>query len=502
LEWDKIQPGTVGERNVSAIKCSFSKTEKDINETLNILKMISGNADIKRCLSLAVPLICNVVYRNCGTSSELPPAEYCLHVKNDVCQHYWDIAVGLLNSNNKEVGICLTMPDCEKDFPHVTKLPGWIGRDNFTLTFNSSGNCTKPLVQTEIYNPDFPLTCSPPCLDDDWCTKSEFVGLNAVLYVTVIFTWICCIVTFITWAGVPELRRFPEVTPLFLIISYAVAAVGVSLPVLIGRHRAYCNHEDAFSIMMDPSTVCRIQGMLVHFGFMSAIIWWLCSIFNAFIVVYSGHPDNPIVSHPKFLFFIEFLVSIVVPASIVSVVLLVGGTYSTFSVQIVLCGPPTTELMYFTLSLPLQFIVFIGSILMGMIVIRLRKNGKNTFSRTSSHVYKAMEKRFLLIIIFFPLCFGTILASISAYERVFKDMMLSYMKYAYCIDHPTPGKECVAGYRKYRSVTTAIVDLCMFDIFNIILMISTLLPGSARQFWKKHLNRIVKCDRKPSEIKK
>ena len=110
---------------MSVVKCSFNETEKDIENTLDLLKLISGNGDIKRCLSLAVPLICNVVYRNCGTASELPPAEYCLHVKDDVCKDYWEMAAKLLDRTTK-TGVCLTLPDCEKDFPHVAKYPDWI----------------------------------------------------------------------------------------------------------------------------------------------------------------------------------------------------------------------------------------------------------------------------------------------------------------------------------------------------------------------------------------
>jgi hypothetical protein len=219
------------------------------------------------------------------------------------------------------------------------------------------------------------------------------------------------------------------------------------------------------------------------------------------MVVYSDHLFNPIADHPKLLFTIEFLVSLIMPASMVSVVLGVGGKYSTLDVQTVLCGPPTIELLYFTFSLPLQIVVFIGTILMGMIIIRLRKVDRNISSysnRSRSHVYKTVEKRFFLIIIFFPLCFGTILASIAAYNSLFKKMMLIYMEYIFCLDHPKFGGECVADYKKYRSVTATIVNLCMFDIFSIMLMISILLPTSARQFWKKHLARIIKCIRKPS----
>jgi hypothetical protein len=452
------------------------------------------------------------VYRNCGNVSRLPPAEDCLHLqKNNVCNHLWDMAARLLNLyTSREAGNCLTVPDCEKDFP--TKQPDWNGEDHFTLAFNTSGSCTKPLVPTQIYNSDFPLPCSPACV---WDSESEPVSLEVLEDVTVVFSWICCIVIFITWAGVPELRQFPEVTPLFLVISYTLAVVGVSLPVLLGRHRAFCSHEDLFSVVMDPSTLCRVQGLLVcrclsigsyrclfegalvHFGVISGTVWWLCSIFNAFIVVSSDQLYNPIVKHSKLLFTTEFLLSLIVPASMVLVVLRVGGMYKTYTARSLLCTPPTRKLIYFTFSLPLQIMVFIGSLLMGMIVIRLRKVGRSVSSYNNtngSHVYKVVEKRFLLIAIFFPLCFGTILATSAIYYRMLKKIMLGYMEYLFCLEHSTPGKECSTGLETFLSTIT-IVDMCMLIILNIVLMISTFLPDTARQFWKKHLARIVKCCR-------
>ena len=77
-----------------------------------------------------------------------------------------------------------------------------------TVLFNPSevaSDCKKPLVPTTLLNPLFPLKCSPACLEDSWASESETVALDVVLDFTVIFNWICCIFTFITWAVVPEL---------------------------------------------------------------------------------------------------------------------------------------------------------------------------------------------------------------------------------------------------------------------------------------------------------
>ena len=74
-----------------------------------------------------------------------------------------------------------------------------------TSTNISKSVCQKPLIPVEIYNSRFSSNCSPACLADDWGTESELVAVDASLIFTVVFTWTCCVITFITWAGVPQL---------------------------------------------------------------------------------------------------------------------------------------------------------------------------------------------------------------------------------------------------------------------------------------------------------
>ena len=51
----------------------------------------------------------------------------------------------------------------------------------------------------------------------------------------------------------------------------------------------------------------------------------------------------------------------------------VGGKYSTLSVQVALCSPPTPRLTYYTLSMPLEIVFLSGCILMALVIVWLRK---------------------------------------------------------------------------------------------------------------------------------
>ena len=59
-----------------------------------------------------------------------------------------------------------------------------------------------------------------------------------------------------------------------------------------------------------------------------------------------------------------------------------GGKYTAVSLEALLCGPSNLQLIYYTFSLPLQIIVLSGSILMTLVIVRLRKVRMRIFALT------------------------------------------------------------------------------------------------------------------------
>jgi hypothetical protein len=104
---------------------------------------------------------------------------------------------------------------------------------------------------------------------------------------------------------------------------------------------------------------------------------------------------------------------------------------------------------------------------------------------------EALKKRFLLIVVFFPLCFGTILATVSVYEKLTKSMVRDYMEYVNCLNtKKSVGGGCPAIHQRYHSVTVAVIDLLMFDVFSVVLTAYILAPQAARSFWARILSRM------------
>ena len=117
--------------------------------------------------------------------------------------------------------------------------------------------------------------------------------------------------------------------------------------------------------------------------------------------------------------------------------------------------------------------------------------------RAVCHMYKTLEKRFLLVIIIFSLGFGTIFTTITVYERLMMKMIASYFDYIYCHDQHSDGHTCSTYIRNYGSVTASIIEVFLFNVLSLVMLISTVWSRSARQFWRRHLLGLVRCCRKP-----
>ena len=98
---------------MSVLKCSFNETEADINATIDLLSVF-GSQQITRCLTAAIPIICDVIYGNCNGSGRFLTRADCLNVKDGVCKGYWDLAARFI-STSPNIGRCLTVPDCESE---------------------------------------------------------------------------------------------------------------------------------------------------------------------------------------------------------------------------------------------------------------------------------------------------------------------------------------------------------------------------------------------------
>jgi hypothetical protein len=94
-----------------------------------------------------------------------------------------------------------------------------------------------------------------------------------------------------------------------------------------------------------------------------------------------------------------------------------------------------------------------------------------------------------MIVVLFPLYFSTMLATVSVYEKITKSMVRDNMEYINCLSAKKPGGEdCAATHQRYHSVTVAVIDLLMFDVFSVVLTAYILVPRATRLFWARTLS--------------
>lgn len=117
-------------------------------------------------------------------------------------------------------------------------------------------------------------------------------------------------------------------------------------------------------------------------------------------------------------------------------------------------------------------------------------------SNSNSTGHRSLQKRFLLVIIVFPLWFCTVLTSITIYSKLHKEILLSYYEYATCLQKQRSAngqtdEYCPPTYRKYRTVTSCILNLLMLNIYSFVQVAYILVPKAARRFWSDIFSKIT-----------
>eukprot|EP00118_Oscarella_pearsei_P001005 m.6351 g.6351 ORF g.6351 m.6351 type:complete len:640 (+) comp15653_c0_seq1:530-2449(+) len=467
-------PGIQSQAAVNTTKLKQWNCTK--SEVENNLKQIFSLVSVK-CVEEVKPLLCSSVYRPCEGYPVGVTQEDCKNVRDNYCQKEWLNAEKYLT---KENNFCITLPKCE-DFPSTGNSSAQLKKKVSAMTTNRS--CPSPLIPSNSSTGP----CSPKCFSNDWSSEEERMSLRVILYITVIFSWICLGVLITTWIAVPSLTKFPQNIIVFMTLFFSIAVIGLSLPLFVGRKEAYCNHPDAFAVWDDPSTLCQIQGIMVHFGVVSGMLWWLCSVFNVFVSVRCVSIENPIKSHMKLVFVSELLLSVGIPVILVGIVIASKDHYVTNSIDIISCSPPTEDLLYLTLSLPLQITIFAGITMVVLIILRLRKSSKifvENRSATMRSVYRCLQQRFLLLAILCPFSYSVMMTSIAIFSRLSSHILKDYLQYIHCLGSPEK-LGCESPFRKYRPILFAIIDLVMFGLFSFTMCSYALAPRAAREFWEK-----------------
>ncbi|XP_062507404.1 uncharacterized protein LOC134183856 [Corticium candelabrum] len=136
---------------------------------------------------------------------------------------------------------------------------------------------------------------------------------------------------------------------------------------------------------------------------------------------------------------------------------------------------------------------------MALVIVRLRKAQafrESCLSNAASRTHKAIEKRFLLVVIVVPLCFGAIFTGTTVYDRLSMRIIADYFDYVYCLHkHPDDHSLCSADFRNYGYIIACLIGLLLLNVQIFVVLASTVMPRPARRFWRDRLLTLVRCCR-------
>jgi hypothetical protein len=278
----------------------------------------------------------------------------------------------------------------------------------------------------------------------------------------------------------------------------------VAVPLLAGRRNVLCASDDIITHYENgPTKSCVILGALLHFSLLCAATFFLGSVFNVTVAVLTFARDTIVRRHARAVFVIECVAAVVVPGSLVGYTAgtagylddMFLGDFSTFW-----CYIGSKKTFFFTMVVPLQIVCLSTTTMVILIIRRLRqsillRNSLLTTKDSGSIAQIVLMKRFVVIAILIPL------ASVTAFTMSFifdipslsKQLQVDTTRYAVCSpDSGVNTQNCnfkfttlMGGYAFCQAL-----DLIGFALLSILLLVYSLIPAPARQFWASYFKQV------------
>lgn len=242
--------------------------------------------------------------------------------------------------------------------------------------------CNSPLVLDNETG-----QCRPPC---SWTIQSP-LRQRVYFNIIVVGLWmalIATVITFITWASIKNLRKFPHVLRFHIMVCCIILANCKMLPIHMGPEKTFCRGQKFWQPTGSSSLATVIQGAMSHYFGLAHSFWAMCFIANTYAVII--HDNRSIFKHPIKFHLMQSVFCWLGPAVIVASCLYIAPPgYKFVSVDLMMAGAGSTEMAYFAVTLPMQVTLGISLCLLWSIVWHLRKARLDSTKR----VIRAREER-------------------------------------------------------------------------------------------------------------
>jgi hypothetical protein len=371
--------------------------------------------------------------------------------------------------------------------------------------------------------------CVPNCMNSKWSLYDASIHQTEDAFLALAFAVgiISGLIVLITWMFVRKMWKFPVILPFYMNMSASLSAFFLGLTFVMGRPQSFCSSKELTVALQSTTTLCNVQGTLVHFFSQAAILWWMFTTFNLFVVI--CRPLSNIAGHILLdntrLHIIECLLSSGIPLILVIIVHGVDQYYPTLGPDTIGCTPRSQSLHYFTQALPIQLSLGAGLTFLIQVVFTVKNHRKRqtrrqksiqaTEAMSSNHTsvdkgrlasshhsshhsslpksrrksLENIEKRFVFIFITYPICLVAILLTIIIQLEDVENFENSFKHYFLCVGLHLPNDIC-HSYLRYTHPELSLCALLAFIAYCVFALFFSLTAKPIRKFWYKQWKKL------------
>ncbi|XP_067022503.1 uncharacterized protein [Acropora muricata] len=368
---------------------------------------------------------------------------------------------------------------------------------NATSINKDKSICNSPLIFDEQSG-----QCRPPC---EWTTQTVLTQ-QAYFIVIVVGLWVALIttiITFITWACIENLRKFPHVLRFHIIVCCVVLANSKMIPVHLSPKKTFCRGHMFWLPEGQSSIATVVSGALTHCFGLAHAFWSMCYVANTYTVII--YHNKAVFRHPIRIHFMQSLLGWLVPMVIVASCLYFAFPgYKFYFMDLMSAGAASPRMAYFSVTLPMQVTLGVSLCLLWSIVWHLKRTRLDTTKRVirapeETASMRRVERQFLSMagVMLFVLGLVLLVNTVTMYNmdnfvheaEVYFDCLLS-------------SSDCKSpSYNTVLSLISVVVPSFACIAFFCLL----LLNKDCRQIWKdlfqKFKNVLRCCVPHPSKIR-
>jgi len=328
-------------------------------------------------------------------------------------------------------------------------------------------------------------------------TSTEQFAMQVVDNLSISVSLLSFIIILATWIRIKQLRCFPHIIPLYILGSQSVITFLVAVANGMGKEKAFCSSKFFAHAVVNPTTFCTAQGVLIHY-FSSAIsLWFVVYSINLLQMICSGNVVSLQRNTYKVMHVACSVTCWLLPWIPVGVVL---GSKSTSYRPMMgrLCFPGGSEgTAFFTTTFISTVSLGVGCTCLFFVVYKLfmQRNISMVIGKQAEERKKKMTKvvkRLVFLMLGYAVINALTFIPISIMQQHSKQLEYYINQYFSCLMFSQPD-HCPKTYEKYAFSSAQIVSTLSSAFFALITVCFLAFNKQSRKLWSFWWFRLQSC---------